>query len=186
MKFSSTELPGAYLIGLEPARDKRGFFARTFCVEEFGMHGLVTDFPQHSFSFSAQKGTLRGMHYQREPAGETKLVRCVQGAIFDVIVDIRPDSPTYRRWQHFELSSANNDQLYIPKGFAHGFQTLTEYAVVNYLISANYEAELASGIRFDDPTLGISWPLAVTEISEKDARLPDFERSEPFDGQPKI
>ena len=178
MKFLPTELPGAYLIQLEPARDTRGFFARTFCVEEFGMQGLITVFPQHSFSFSARKGTLRGMHYQRQPAGETKLVHCVQGAIFDVIIDIRPDSPTYGRWQHFELSSDNNDQLYIPEGFAHGFQTLTENAVVNYLISANYNAELASGIRFDDPSIGIGWPLPVAEISDKDAHLPEFKRSE--------
>jgi dTDP-4-dehydrorhamnose 3,5-epimerase len=175
MKFCPTEFSGAYLIQLEPARDRRGFFARTFCVEEFGMHGLVTSYPQHSISLSARKGTLRGMHYQREPAGETKLVRCIRGAIYDVIIDIRPDSPTYRRWQHFELSSDNTHQLYIPKGFAHGFQTLTDDAVVNYLISANYEADLASGVRFDDPSVGITWPLAVTEISEKDLGLPYFE-----------
>ena len=177
MKFSATELFGAYLVELEPASDRRGFFARTFCVEEFAMHGLVNHFPQHSFSLSVKKGTLRGMHYQREPAGEAKLVRCVQGAIFDVIIDIRPSSPTYRRWQHFELSSHNNDQLYIPKGFAHGFQTLTDDAVVNYLISTNYDAGLASGIRFDDPSFGITWPLAVTEISEKDVSWPNFDGS---------
>ena len=178
MKFCSTKLRGAYLIQLQPARDKRGFFARTFCVDEFKTHGLVTDYPQHSFSFSAHRGTLRGMHFQREPSGETKLVRCVQGAIFDVIIDIRPDSPTYRSWQHFELSSENDHQLYIPKGFAHGFQTLTDDVAVNYLISAPYEPELASGIRFDDSSFGISWPLAVTEISEKDLHWPDYKQSE--------
>jgi dTDP-4-dehydrorhamnose 3,5-epimerase len=178
MKFCSTKLSGAHLIQLEPAHDKRGFFARTFCVDEFKMHGLVTDYPQHSFSFTAHKGALRGMHYQREPSGETKLVRCIRGAIFDVIVDIRPDSPTYRQWQHFELSSENNHQLYIPKGFAHGFQTLTEDVAVNYLISTSYEPELATGIRFNDPSIKINWPLAVTEISEKDLHWPDFERSQ--------
>jgi dTDP-4-dehydrorhamnose 3,5-epimerase len=118
------------------------------------------------------------MHYQREPSGETKLVRCIRGAIFDVIVDIRPDSPTYRQWQHFELSSENNHQLYIPKGFAHGFQTLTEDVAVNYLISTSYEPELATGIRFNDPSIRINWPLAVAEISEKDLHWPDFERSQ--------
>jgi dTDP-4-dehydrorhamnose 3,5-epimerase len=176
MKFLATELSDAYLIELEPLHDSRGFFARTFCVEEFGRHGLETSFPQHSFSFSARKGTLRGMHYQRAPAGETKLVRCLQGAIFDVIIDIRPSSPTYGCWQHFELSSNSSNQLYIPQGFAHGFQTLTEDVVVNYLISTNYSADLASGIHFSDPSIGIKWPLPIAEISEKDAHLPYFKQ----------
>ena len=174
MEFHSTRLRDAYLIQLEPVRDQRGFFARTFCVEEFASFGLETSYPQHSLSFSARKGTLRGMHYQREPRSEAKLVRCIRGAILDVIIDIRPDSPTYRRWQEFELSSANGHQLYIPKGFAHGFQTLSDDVEVNYLISTPYAPELATGIRYDDPTFGISWPLAVAEISEKDLRWPDF------------
>jgi len=114
------------------------------------------------------------MHYQRDPHSEAKLVRCTQGAISDVIIDIRPDSPTYRRWQEFELSSANGHQLHIPKGFAHGFQTLTNDVEVNYLISAPYEPEAARGIRYDDPAFGISWPLPITEISEKDLHWPDF------------
>jgi dTDP-4-dehydrorhamnose 3,5-epimerase len=176
MEFHSTKLLDAYLIQIEPARDNRGFFARTFCVEEFAAHGLETSFPQHSISFSARKGTLRGMHYQLEPRSEAKLVRCTQGAILDVIIDIRPNSPTYRRWQEFELSNANRRQLYIPKGFAHGFQTLGDDVEVNYLISTPYASELARGIRYDDPAFGISWPLSVTEISEKDARWPDFLR----------
>ena len=174
MEFHSTKLRDVYLIQIEPARDNRGFFARTFCVEEFEAHGLETSFPQHSISFSARKGTLRGLHYQLEPRSEAKLVRCTQGAILDVIIDIRPNSPTYRRWQQFELSSANRRQLYIPKGFAHGFQTLSDDVEVNYLISTPYASELARGIRYDDPAFGISWPLSVTEISEKDARWPDF------------
>ena len=174
MEFRSTKLRDAYLIQLEPARDNRGFFARTFCVEEFAAHGLETNYPQHSISFSTRKGTLRGMHYQRDPHSEAKLVRCTQGAILDVIIDIRPDSPTYRRWQEFELSSANGHQLHIPKGFAHGFQTLTNDVEVNYLISAPYEPEAAHGIRYDDPAFGISWPLSVTEISERDLHWPDF------------
>ena len=174
MEFHSTRLRDAYLIQLQPARDQRGFFARTFCVEEFASLGLETSYPQHSISFSARKGTLRGMHYQREPRSEAKVVRCVSGVILDVIIDIRPDSPTYRHWQEFELSSANGRQLYIPKGFAHGFQTLSDQAEVSYLISTPYAPELATGIRHDDPAFGISWPLAVTEISEKDLHWPNF------------
>src|SRR6185437_8506118 len=176
MEFHSTRLRDVYLIQLEPARDDRGFFARTFCVEEFAAHGLETNFPQHSISFSARRGTLRGMHYQLEPHGETKLVRCIQGAILDVIIDIRPDSSTYRCWQGFELSGMNHHQLYIPKGFAHGFQTLSDDVEVNYLISTPYTPQSARGIRYDDPAFGISWPQPVTEISEKDLRWPDFPR----------
>jgi dTDP-4-dehydrorhamnose 3,5-epimerase len=174
MQFDPIMLRDAYLVQLEPARDNRGFFARTFCVEEFAAHGLETNYPQHSISFSARRGTLRGMHYRRDPHSEAKLVRCAKGAILDVIIDIRRDSPTYRRWQAFELSGANGRQLYIPKGFAHGFQTLNDNVEVNYLISAPYEPELAHGIRYDDPAFRISWPLSVTEISEKDLRWPDF------------
>jgi dTDP-4-dehydrorhamnose 3,5-epimerase len=174
MEFQSTRFPDAYLVRLEAARDNRGFFARTFCVEEFAARGLETHYPQHSISFSARKGTLRGMHYQRDPHGEAKLVRCTQGAIFDVIIDIRPESPTYRQWQGFELSSMNGHQLYIPKGFAHGFQTLSGDVEVSYLISTPHAPGSASGIRHDDPTFGIRWPLSVTEISEKDLHWPDF------------
>ncbi len=174
MEFYSTKLGDAYLVQLEPARDNRGFFARTFCAEEFAARGLETNYPQHSFSFSARRGTLRGMHYQRDPCSEAKLVRCTQGAILDVIIDIRPNSPTYRRWQEFELSRVNGHQLYIPKGFAHGFQTLSNDVEVNYLISAPYRPEAAHGIRYNDPAFGISWPLLVTEISEKDLHWPDF------------
>ncbi len=174
MQFYPTMLRDAYLVQLKPARDNRGFFARTFCVEEFADHGLETNYPQHSISFSARRGTLRGMHYQRDPHSEVKLVRCTKGAILDVIIDIKPDSPTYRRWQGFELSSVNGRQLYIPKGFAHGFQTLSDDVEVSYLISAPYKPESAHGIRYDDPTFGISWPLSVTEISERDLHWPDF------------
>jgi dTDP-4-dehydrorhamnose 3,5-epimerase len=174
MQFYPTNLRDAYLIQLEPARDNRGFFARSFCAEEFAVHGLETNYPQHSISVSAQRGTLRGMHYQRDPHCEVKLVRCSRGAILDVIIDIRSDSPTYRRWQQFELTSGNGHQLYIPKGFAHGFQTLSDDTEVNYLISAPYKPELAHGIRYNDPAFAISWPLSVTEISEKDQHWPDF------------
>jgi dTDP-4-dehydrorhamnose 3,5-epimerase len=174
VQFHPTNLRDACLVQLEPARDNRGFFARSFCAEEFAVHGLETNYPQHSISVSARRGTLRGMHYQRDPHSEVKLVRCTRGAILDVIIDIRSDSPTYRRWQQFELSSANGDQLYIPKGFAHGFQTLSDDVEVNYLISAPYKPALAHGIRYDDPAFGINWPLSVTEISEKDLHWPAF------------
>jgi dTDP-4-dehydrorhamnose 3,5-epimerase len=175
MQFHPTTLRDACLIKLEPARDSRGFFARSFCAEEFAVHGLETNYLQHSFSVSAHRGTLRGMHYQRDPYREVKLVRCTRGAILDVIIDIRSDSPTYRRWQKFELSAENGHQLYIPKGFAHGFQTLSDDTEVNYLISAPYKPELARGIRYDDPAFAISWPLSVTEISEKDLHWPEFD-----------
>lgn len=174
MEFHSARLLDADLVQLEPAHDKRSFFARTFCVEEFAAHGPETSIPQHSISFSARKGTLRGMHYQRDPRSEAKLVRSSRGAILDVIIDIRPTSPTYRRWQEFELPGENSRQLYIPKGFTHGFQTLGDDAEVNYLISKPNEPELPRGIRYDDRAFGISWPLAVTEISERDLHWPDF------------
>lgn len=150
------------------------FFARTFSVDEFGAHGLETNFPQHSISFSARKGTLRGLHYQRDPHSEVKVVRCVKGIIWDVIIDIRPNSPTCRLWQRFEISSASGDQLYVPAGFAHGFQTLTDDVEVNYLISEFYSPQLARGIRYNDPIFGISWPSSITKISERDLRWPDF------------
>lgn len=174
MEFRPTNLAGAYLVELEPVRDQRGFFARTFCVEEFADHGLEIGYPQHSISYSARKGTVRGMHYQRDPHVETKLVRCTKGAILDVIVDIRRSSPTFCRWQQFELSSANGRQLYIPKGFAHGFQTLCDDVEVSYLISTPYAPGFAGGIRYDDPALEIEWPLPVVEISERDLRWPSF------------
>jgi len=174
VQFYPTRLRDAWLIQLKRARDARGFFARTFCVEEFAARGLETNYPQHSISYSARRGTLRGMHYQRDPHGESKLVRCAKGAIWDVIIDIRPASPTYRNCQEFELSSVNGHQLYIPKGFAHGFQTLSDDVEVNYLISEPYKPQSACGIRHDDPTFGIAWPLPVTEISEKDLHWPDF------------
>jgi dTDP-4-dehydrorhamnose 3,5-epimerase len=126
MRFERTELDGAWLIGLEPASDQRGFFARTFCTREFAEHGLKTVFVQHSTSYSTKGGTIRGMHFQRDPAAEVKVVNCVRGAIYDVIIDLRRGSPTYRRWQGFELSAENRRRLYIPAGHAHGFQTLTD------------------------------------------------------------
>jgi dTDP-4-dehydrorhamnose 3,5-epimerase len=174
MQFHPTTLRDAWLVEIEPIRDQRGFFARTFCVEEFGSRALETVYPQHSMSCTARKGSVRGMHYQREPHGEAKVVRCVRGAILDVIIDIRPNSPTYCNWEKFELSSTNNRLLYIPKGFAHGFQTLCDDVEVGYLISTRYEPQAACGIRFDDAAFAISWPLPVTEISDKDLHWADF------------
>jgi dTDP-4-dehydrorhamnose 3,5-epimerase len=174
MRFETTGLDGAWLVQIEPRHDSRGFFARTFCVDEFKAHGLETHFPQHSISRSFRKGTVRGMHFQREPHGEVKLVRCLSGAICDVIIDLRPRSPTFRQWRAFDLSDENGCQLYIPKGFAHGFQTLSDNAEVNYLISDFFTPDASSGVRHDDPAFGIAWPLPVTTISEKDLLWPGF------------
>ncbi len=172
MRFETIGLAGSWLIHPEPIHDSRGFFARTFCVNEFHAHGLDVEFPQHSVSFSQRKGTLRGMHFQRDPDGEVKLVRCLTGSIWDVIIDVRPHSPTYRQWRGFELSVENGLQLYIPTGFAHGFQTLSDDVHVNYLISKFHAPAAATGLRHDDPAFGIAWPLPVTTISDKDLLWP--------------
>ena len=161
MRFLPTTLKDAYLIEPEPARDERGAFARTFCEREFSVQGLETRFVQHSSSSSVARGTLRGMHFQREPHSEVKLVRCVRGGICDVIVDLRPDSPTFRRWEAFELNAENGRQLYIPPGFGHGFQTLVDDTELSYLISAHYVAGASTGYRYDDPSFSIDWPLPV-------------------------
>lgn len=174
MLFTKTDLHGAWLVEPEPNRDSRGWFARTFCEREFGAQGLETRFPQHSTSQNVERGTLRGMHYQRAPHGEVKLVRCLKGAIWDVIIDLNPDSPTFKRWQGFELSAENMRQLYIPKGFAHGFQTLSDDCQIGYLISEFYAPDAATGVRWDDPAFGIEWPLPVTVMSDKDRGWADF------------
>jgi dTDP-4-dehydrorhamnose 3,5-epimerase len=174
MRFERTTLKDAWLIALDPARDSRGYFARTFSVDEFAAQGLVTNFPQHSISYNARSGTIRGMHFQHEPHSEVKLVRCTRGAIWDVIIDIRPASPTFARWQGFHLTEDNSCQLYIPKGFAHGFQTLTDNVVVNYLISEPYAPQSAAGVRHNDTMFNITWPLPVSVISQRDMEWPDF------------
>lgn len=174
MKFLATKFLDARIIQLDPQWDARGYFARTFCAEEFSHHGLESNFVQHSTSFSANKGTLRGMHYQEAPHSEVKLVRCLRGAIWDVIVDIKAASPTYGCWQGFELSAANGSALYIPKGFAHGFQALSDDVEVGYLISVPYSPSAARGIRYDDSTVGIQWPIAVSVISERDRTWPEL------------
>ena len=172
MKFIETRLKGAFIIELEPHADERGFFARTFCAREFSDHGLETEFVQCNLSLSLQRGTLRGLHFQRAPWGEAKLVRCVRGAIWDVIVDLRPESATFGRHYAVEISAENRDALYVPKAFAHGFQTLADDCEVYYQMSSHHVPEAAAGIRAEDPALGIKWPLPVTQISDKDCVLP--------------
>lgn len=174
MKFLPTDLAGAYLVELEPIRDDRGYFARTWCRRELARHGLDEQLAQCSLSHNARRGTVRGMHFQRAPHEETKLVRCCRGAIYDVIVDVRPQSPTRGRWQGFELTADNDRMLYIPPGVAHGFQTLADDADVFYMISNWFEPSSAAGVRWDDPAFGIRWPLPVSVISDKDRSYPDY------------
>lgn len=176
MRFTQTTLPGAWVIEPEAFRDERGSFARIFCAREFGEHGLESEFVQHSLSGNTHAGTLRGMHFQSAPHAEAKVVSCLKGAIYDVIVDLRPESPTFCRWEGFELTAENQQRLYVPKGFAHGFQTLLDDCQVLYLISAFYTPDAAGGVMYDDPAFGISWPLPVTTISGKDLRWPAFAR----------
>jgi len=172
MIFEPTPLAGAMLITPEPARDDRGEFARLFCAETFAAQGLDPHLDQISYSFNQRKGALRGLHLQRPPHGEVKLVRVTAGAIFDVIVDVRAGSPTYGRWHGVELDAANRRQLYIPVGFAHGFQTLTDAAEVLYLISTPYAPAFQDGLRWDDPTLAIAWPDPQNAIlSDRDRGL---------------
>jgi dTDP-4-dehydrorhamnose 3,5-epimerase len=173
--LAPTPLRGSYLI--EPSRlsDERGFFARTFCVEEFAAAGLNSAVAQCSVSYNRKAGTLRGMHYQADPAPEAKLVRCTKGAIYDVVLDLRPREPTFRKWFAVELSEENRLALYVPEGMAHGFQTLTDSSEVFYQISMPYKPDLARGVRWDDPAFNIEWPDADRIISERDKSYPDFE-----------
>lgn len=175
MKFTQTTLKDAVVMDLERRGDARGFFARTFCVDEFGREGLVTDFVQANHSQNVRAGTLRGMHFQKAPHGEVKLVRCVKGAIHDVIIDLRPDSPSFGRWEGFDLTEANGRVLYVPVGFAHGFQTLEDDTAVTYQVSHCYTPGAEGGVRWDDPAFAIAWPRPVTVISEKDAAWPDVD-----------
>jgi dTDP-4-dehydrorhamnose 3,5-epimerase len=175
MEFTETPLKDACTIELEPHFDKRGMFARAFCAREFRDHGLRADIMQCNISHNAKMGTLRGMHYQVNRFAETKIVRCIGGAIFDVIIDIRPDSPTYLQWFGVELSARNRVMLYVPEGFAHGYQTLTDDGEVFYMVTQFYAPECEGGIRWNDPFFGIEWPLSVTRISDKDASYPDWE-----------
>lgn len=174
MRFTPTSISGSYLIDLERREDSRGFFARLFCEEEFRAHGLRTHWAQMNNSFSARKGTLRGMHYQLPPAADAKVIRVMQGALYDVILDVRPDSPSYRQWVAVELSAAARQMIYVPPGCAHGFITLADATEVLYLVGAPHVPECERGLRYDDPALAIRWPMAPAAISDKDTQWPDF------------
>jgi dTDP-4-dehydrorhamnose 3,5-epimerase len=174
MIFQCTRLDGAWLIEPELHRDTRGFFTRTWCREELGALKLDVEISQESISYNCKRGTVRGLHFQSAPHEETKIVRCIRGAIWDVIVDLRPSSRTYLRWQAFELTAENLASLYIPKGFAHGFQTRTDDAVVSYQISVPYAPQAACGYRYNDPIFAIDWPEPVAQISDRDLRWADF------------
>jgi dTDP-4-dehydrorhamnose 3,5-epimerase len=173
MIFTESPLPGVYLIELERLADERGFFTRSYCAEEFADRGLGPELRQCSVSYNARAGTLRGMHYQSAPHEEHKLVRCTAGAVFDVVVDIRESSPTYRRWFGAELTAVNRLSLFIPPGFAHGFVSLADHAELYYMISAAHAPQSSRGFRWNDPAFAIEWPLTPTVISARDASYPD-------------
>jgi len=174
MIFTSTELDGAYIIDLERREDSRGFFARTWCQHEFEGQGLVARIAQVNTSYNKHTGTVRGMHFQHAPYMETKLVRAVRGAIYDVIVDLRPVSPTFKRWIGVELTADNRRALFVPEGFGHGFQTLADDTDVMYQVSEFYTPGAEGGLRYNDPAFDIQWPLPVSVISDKDATWADF------------
>jgi dTDP-4-dehydrorhamnose 3,5-epimerase len=176
MIFTSTQLKGALVVDIEPREDERGFFARTWCRQELAAQGLDTEIAQESLSYNRVGGTVRGLHFQHPPHEENKIVRCTRGAIFDVIIDLRADSSSYLQWQGFELTAENRRALYIPKGFAHGFQTLVDHCEIVYQISAFYAPAAAAGYRYDDVAFRIAWPLSVTMISERDLRWSNFQR----------
>jgi dTDP-4-dehydrorhamnose 3,5-epimerase len=174
--FEETKLPGAFVIDVERREDERGFFGRTFCVDEFSQHGLETGLVQANVSWNPRQGTLRGMHFQRAPHAEVKIVRATRGAVHDVIIDLRPDSPTYTQWIGVDLTAENRRALYVPEGFAHGFQTLVPDCEVHYLVTEVYTPEAEGGVRWDDPAFGIEWPdPANAFLSPKDAAWPDFD-----------
>ncbi len=175
MFFTETKLQGAFIIEPEPIEDERGFFARCWCKKEFEEHDLNPHLVQCNISFNKKKGTLRGMHYQVAPHEEAKLVRCTMGAIYDVIIDLRPESPTFKQWVAVELTALNRRMLYVPEGFAHGFQTLEDNTEVLYQMSEFYHSECARGVRWDDPAFGIKWPDGNRIISVKDLQYPDVD-----------
>lgn len=175
MKCTALPLAGAYQVEIEPASDGRGFFARTWCAEEMRKLGVNVQFVQCSISYNERRGTLRGMHYQAQPYSESKLVRCTAGAIYDVLLDLRPESPTFRSWVAVELTSANRKAVYAPSGFAHGFQSLSDHTEVFYQISEGYRRDFSRGVRWNDPAFGIKWPLETVILSERDRSFPDFQ-----------
>lgn len=180
MIFTPLPLKGAYIINLEKNKDHRGFFARLYCNEEFKKNGLNYNFVQMNNSFSRKKGTVRGLHFQRPPKAETKIMRCFRGAAWDVIVDIRSDSPTYGKWHGVELNEENRTMIYVPIGFAHGFQTLTDDVEQLYVHSEFYNQEHQGGLRYNDQAVAIEWPLPVTEISFRDKSYPFLEKLTPI------
>lgn len=175
MIFTPTKFKGAFIIDLEKREDDRGFFARTFCLNEFKDQGINIEIRQANTNLSTKKGTIRGMHYQNHPYEEDKIVRCTKGALYDVIIDLRKDSPTYKQWIGVELTEKNHRALLVPKGFAHGFLTLEDNTEANYLVSQFYTPGAESGIRYNDPQFGIEWPIKPIVISDKDANHPDYE-----------
>ncbi|MCL4761417.1 MAG: dTDP-4-dehydrorhamnose 3,5-epimerase [Burkholderiales bacterium] len=172
MEFDPVPLAGAYVVRLRKIADDRGYFARAWCADEFRQQGLRTVMPQANVGFSPRRGTLRGMHFQRAPHAEAKLVRCTHGAVFDVIVDLRADSVTRGRWFGIELAADDGLQLYVPEGFAHGYLTLRDDSEVQYMTSAGYAPGSASGVRYDDPTFSIAWPAPIEVISAADRSWP--------------
>lgn len=177
MKFTESQLAGAFLIELEPSFDERGFFAQTWNRAEFLERGLDVELSECAISFNRRRGTLRGLHYQVAPFEEARLVRCSTGNIYDVIVDLRPDSATHRQWAAFELSAENRHMVYVPKGFAHGYQTLAENSEVVYQMTGHYSPAHARGIRWDDPGLSVTWPMVPTSLSSRDRNHPLMEAS---------
>lgn len=176
MIFTETKLAGAYIVDFSPRSDDRGFFARTWDKDLFAANGLKADLVQGNMSLSKHKGTLRGMHYQAAPHQETKLVRVTHGAIYDVIIDLRPESATYKQWIGVELSRENYRSLFVPEGFAHGFVTLTDDVEAAYWVTARYEATAERGVRYNDPAFNIEWPVEVKYISEKDKAIGDYQK----------
>ena len=176
MIFAELALPGVFELTQEPVQDARGWFARTYDRDELAEHGLDLDVAQASLSFNARRGTLRGLHLQRPPHEEAKLVRCLAGAVFDVVVDLRADSPTHLSWIGVELSAERRNGIFLPRGLAHGFLTLVDGCELEYLISTPYDAGAAAGVRWDDPAVGIEWPFAPEVLSERDACFPDLDR----------
>ncbi len=174
MKFIETPLKDSFIIEIEKHTDERGFFARTFCKKEFGELGVPDNIVQTNLSFNNKSGTIRGMHYQAEPYAEPKIVSCYAGEIYDVIIDLRKDSETYCKWFGIRLSESNYKSLFIPRGFAHGFQTLQNNTLIHYQMGEYYMPEYARGIRWNDPVFNISWPLDEVTVSEKDNGYPDF------------
>jgi dTDP-4-dehydrorhamnose 3,5-epimerase len=175
MLFQKTKLAGVFEIGIEPRCDERGFFARSWCRQEFESNGLNSKLAQCSLSFNARKGTLRGIHYQATPYPETKIVRCTRGAIYDVVVDLRPQSPTYKQWIGATLTAENRLMLYVPEECGHGFLTLADETEVFYQISEVYHPELARGVRWNDLAFDITWPGPAEQMSDRDRTYPDFE-----------